>query len=66
MLKEINPDVISIDWRMDIFQAQNFFGRETTIQGNLDPVIAATGEDLSQDRTDNREVLPLFCYAGRC
>jgi len=51
MLKEINPDVISIDWRMDIFQAQNFFGRETTIQGNLDPVIAATDSETSLRET---------------
>ena len=51
MLKEISPDVISIDWRMDIFQAQNFFGRETTIQGNLDPVIAATDSETSLRET---------------
>lgn len=51
MLKEIDPDVISIDWRMDIFQAQNIFGRETTVQGNLDPVIAATDSETSKRET---------------
>lgn len=51
MIGEINPDVVSIDWRMEIPQAQSFFGKEMIIQGNLDPVIAAADSETSLRET---------------
>jgi uroporphyrinogen decarboxylase len=36
---------------MEIPQAQSFFGKEMIIQGNLDPVIAATDSETSLRET---------------
>ncbi|MHB8360433.1 MAG: uroporphyrinogen decarboxylase family protein [Thermoplasmataceae archaeon] len=46
ILKEIAADFYSIDWRSEIYQAQDFFGQNIGVQGNLDPVIAS-GDRMS-------------------
>jgi uroporphyrinogen decarboxylase len=38
LIREIQPDVISVDWRIELDQAWQQIGNDTAIQGNLDPV----------------------------
>jgi uroporphyrinogen decarboxylase len=51
IFREINPDALSIDWRSEICHAQEYFGKDMIIQGNLDPAIAASGLGLSLMQT---------------
>ena len=37
----INPDILSLDWRVDIKQAGKILKPEIGIQGNLDPYVAS-------------------------
>ncbi len=41
-LKDINADVIGVDWRIDIDEAWTILGDHFSIQGNLDPKILLT------------------------
>jgi uroporphyrinogen decarboxylase len=39
LIKEAGGDVIGVDWRIDIGQADHQLGRDVAIQGNLDPLV---------------------------
>ncbi|MFT7677072.1 MAG: uroporphyrinogen decarboxylase [Planctomycetota bacterium] len=39
VMKEANPDVISIDWRVDPAEARRVVGPDFALQGNLNPTI---------------------------
>jgi uroporphyrinogen decarboxylase len=38
-LSEIDADVISLDWKIDIREAKSIIGEKVALQGNLDPVV---------------------------
>ncbi len=37
LMKEAGPDVISLDWRIDLDKAIDIIGKDIAVQGNLDP-----------------------------
>ena len=37
LIRQLNADVVSIDWRISLSQAYEVLGKGTTLQGNLDP-----------------------------
>ncbi len=39
LLKQAGGQVIGVDWRMDLAEANRLLGREVALQGNLDPVV---------------------------
>ena len=39
LFKQSGPDVIGLDWRVDLAQAWQMLGYDTAVMGNLDPVI---------------------------
>ncbi len=39
LIKEAGGDVIGVDWRLDIGQADHLLGRDVALQGNLDPLV---------------------------
>jgi uroporphyrinogen decarboxylase len=46
-MDEVDADVIGIDWRQDIVQSRNTFGKTKAVQGNLDPtVLFASPEEI--------------------
>jgi uroporphyrinogen decarboxylase len=47
---DVKPDVLSLDWRISINQAEKILNPEIGIQGNLDPYIAEyNGEAAIQE-----------------
>ena len=38
LMRNANPDVIGLDWRVDLNEAWNRLGESVAVQGNLDPV----------------------------
>lgn len=50
LMKEAGPDVISLDWRIDLDKAVNRLGKDIAVQGNLDP----SALFLPYDKIDNR------------
>jgi uroporphyrinogen decarboxylase len=39
LMLEAGPDVVGIDWRVDLADAWKLLGADTVLQGNLDPVV---------------------------
>lgn len=50
LLRDINANVIGLDWRADISQAIASLGREKSIQGNLDPCALFLPEQQLRER----------------
>ncbi|MCH2174969.1 MAG: uroporphyrinogen decarboxylase [Lentisphaeria bacterium] len=46
LFKETNPDIIGVDWRMDLLQAWDIVGHDTPVQGNLDPALLLAPKDV--------------------
>jgi uroporphyrinogen decarboxylase len=38
-VKEASGDIISVDWRLELAEADRQLGPEVALQGNLDPVV---------------------------
>jgi uroporphyrinogen decarboxylase len=55
IVKETGPDVVGLDWRVDIDVARKRLGRGTAVQGNLDPCALFLPEKEIRRRT--REIL---------
>jgi len=48
-LPEVGSEVISLDWRVDIGEARDRFGRQRPVQGNLDPLaLHAPAEEITR------------------
>ena len=58
-IADLEPDVISLDWRVDLGWAANTLGRRVSLQGNLDP--AALYQPTHQIQAAVREMI----QAGR-
>ena len=37
-LKQVNSDIVDLDWQVDIDEARNILGNEVVIGGNINPV----------------------------
>jgi uroporphyrinogen decarboxylase len=48
--KAMNPDVIGVDWRLDLAQTWDTLG-DVAVQGNLDPIILTTNPDAIRSQT---------------
>jgi len=49
LFKQSNPDVIGLDWRVDLAEAWQMLGYDTTVMGNLDPAILHTSTKQIRD-----------------
>jgi len=47
---ELNFDVLSIDWRIGIFEAYIKANHRKSIQGNMDPVFAVVGGEIMENK----------------
>jgi uroporphyrinogen decarboxylase len=61
LMRKAGGDVMSVDWRVNIDEAWRVIGFETAIQGNLDPTVLLSNEELIQryagkilERTEHR------------
>ena len=45
-IKQINSDVIGIDWTISLGSARSIIGNDVILQGNLDPMILAVGDKI--------------------
>jgi len=50
LMKEAGPDVIGLDWRIDIDKAISRLGDDIAVQGNLDPCALFLPPDKIEDR----------------
>jgi uroporphyrinogen decarboxylase len=55
LVKETGPDVVGLDWRIDIAAARRRLGKKVAVQGNLDPCALFLPEQELRRRT--REIL---------
>lgn len=55
LMKDAGPDVISLDWRIDLDKAISRIGKDIAIQGNLDPCALFLPPDKIEDRV--RDIL---------
>lgn len=55
LMKEAGPDVISLDWRIDIDRAIERLGNNIAVQGNLDPCALFLPSDKMENRV--KEIL---------
>lgn len=53
MVRTSGADVIGIDWRVDIGKAINQLGQKISIQGNLDPCILLSSEEIIRSKAEN-------------
>lgn len=49
-VKKTQADVISIDWKIDIYEAIKKLGKKSIIQGNLDPCALFLPKDILEER----------------
>ncbi|OVE82678.1 uroporphyrinogen decarboxylase [bacterium K02(2017)] len=49
-MAELSSDVISVDWRVDLKSVQQVTQNRYAIQGNFDPVLLMTTQDIIQER----------------
>ena len=49
-LKEVNTDILDLDWQVDIDKTRELFGNDTILCGNLNPVIV---QDKSEEEIFN-------------
>jgi uroporphyrinogen decarboxylase len=61
LLKEAGPDVVGVDWRIDLADAWDIVGHDTPVQGNLDPTVLFSEPDVIRaevkrilDKVNNR------------
>lgn len=48
---DVKPDVLSLDWRISINQAEKILNPEIGIQGNLDPYVARYNVEAAMQET---------------
>lgn len=61
-LLDAKPDVISLDWRVDVAQVRSKVGSRVALQGNLDPCILFADEDIVRRETNR----VLDAFSGHC
>lgn len=52
IFNEINPDFLSVDWRIDLKNARKILNSDIGLQGNLDPYIVQYNENYAIKETD--------------
>ena len=57
-MKDLNCNTIGLDWNMDISRARKIFGKNKTLQGNLDPCVLYGDFNLIEQKT--KEMLNEF------
>ncbi|MFT4087537.1 MAG: uroporphyrinogen decarboxylase [Gordonia sp. (in: high G+C Gram-positive bacteria)] len=45
-MTRVGPDVIGVDWRVPLDEAARRVGRDVALQGNLDPTVLFSGEEV--------------------
>lgn len=51
-ISSLNPDVIGVDWRISLREAQKSFEQPTPVQGNLDPALFLTSFETVRNHVD--------------